>query len=179
MDSINKQQPEDNFKNLIGAEAHDKIAELVKKAGSCFFCTKLQTGQPFRTRPMAADHFDSDGNFWFLSASDSHKNRDIAVDPFVQLLFQGSAHSDFLTLFGKAEISTDKQKIDELWNPFLKTWFTEGKDDPRISVIKVAPSQGYYWDTKHGMAAALVKRAYGAVIGETYDDSIEGTINPS
>lgn len=179
MDSINKQQPEDNFKNLIGEEAHKKIADLAKKAGSCFFCTKIQTGQPFRTRPMAADHFDDDGNFYFLSASDSHKNRDIATDPYVQLLFQGSAHSDFLTLFGKAEISVDREKIEELWNPFLKVWFTEGKDDPRITVIKVTPTQGYYWDTQHGMAAALIKRTYGAVVGETYDDSVEGTIDPS
>jgi len=176
MDSINQQQPEENFKSLIGTEAYDKIKTLADKAGSCFFCTRLQTGQAFRTRPMAADHLDEDGNFWFLSATDSHKNRDIATDSSVQLLFQGSAHSDFLTLYGTAEIVFDRDKIDQLWNPFLKTWFTGGKDDPRISVIKFSPSQGYYWDTKHGMAVAMVKRAYGAVIGETYDDSIEGTI---
>ncbi|MGE3509589.1 MAG: pyridoxamine 5'-phosphate oxidase family protein [Vicinamibacterales bacterium] len=34
------------------------------------------------------------------------------------------------------------QKIDELWEPLAKTWFTEGKDDPRITVIKVAPRRG-------------------------------------
>ncbi len=179
MDSINKNQPEENFKNLIGQEAHDKITQLAKKAGSCFFCTKIVTGQPFRTRPMAAENIDDDGNFWFLSANDSHKNRDISENPSVQLLFQGSAHSDFLTLFGTASISTDRQKIKELWNPFMKTWFTEGEEDPRITVIKFAPSQGYYWDTKHGMAVAMVKRAYGAVVGETYDDSIEGNISPA
>ena len=26
--------------------------------------------------------------------------------------------------------------------------------DPRITVIKVTPSDGYYWDTKHGNAVA-------------------------
>lgn len=179
MDSINQNQKEENFKNLIGQEAHDKILALAKKAGSCFFCTKIQTGQPFRTRPMAAENIDDEGNFWFLSASDSHKNRDIQQDSYVQLLFQGSAHSDFMTLFGNATISTDKQKIKELWNPFMKTWFTEGEDDPRITVIKFSPNQGYYWDTKHGMAVAMAKRAYGAVVGETYDDSIEGNITPA
>jgi len=94
------------------------------------------------------------------------------------LLFQGSSYSDFLTLYGKATITTDKQKIDELWDPMMKTWFTEGKDDPRISVIKFTPEEGYYWDTKHVMAVGMVKRAVGAIIGETYDDSIEGTIKP-
>ncbi|RZJ63456.1 MAG: general stress protein, partial [Flavobacterium sp.] len=73
---------------------------------------------------------------------------------------------------------TDKEKIKELWDPMMKVWFTEGVDDPRITVIKVAPTKGYYWDTKNGMAVALVKRTYGAIVGETYDDSIEGNIIP-
>lgn len=178
MDSINKQQPEDNFKNLAGQEALDKIKELAKSAGSCFFCTQMQTGKPFDTRPMAAEEIDNEGNFWFLSANDSHKNKELEADPAAQLLFQGSAYSDFMSLYGKCTISKDKQKIDELWDPMMKTWFTEGKDDPRITVLKFTPTEGYYWDTKHGMAVALVKRAYGAMKGETYDDSVEGNIKP-
>lgn len=178
MDSINKQQPEDNFKNLAGQEALDKIKELAKAAGSCFFCTQMQTGKPFDTRPMAAEEIDDEGNFWFLSANDSHKNKELETDPAAQLLFQGSAYSDFMSLYGRCTISKDKQKIDELWDPMMKTWFTEGKDDPRITVLKFTPTKGYYWDTKHGMAVALVKRAYGAIKGETYDDSVEGEIRP-
>lgn len=178
MDSINKQQPEDNFKNLAGQEALDKIKELAKAAGSCFFCTEMQTGKPFDTRPMAAEEIDDEGNFWFLSANDSHKNKELEADPAAQLLFQGSAYSDFMSLYGRCTISKDKQKIDELWDPMMKTWFTKGKDDPRITVLKFTPTEGYYWDTKHGMAVALVKRAYGAIKGETYDDSLEGEIKP-
>jgi general stress protein 26 len=178
MDSINQQQPEDNFKNLIGQEALDKIKELSKKAGSCFFCTRITTGTAFDTRPMAPQQVDDQGNFWFLSANDSHKNEELQQDPATQLLFQGSSYSDFLSLYGKSTVTTDKQKIDELWDPSLKVWFTEGKADPRITVIKFTPSEGYYWDTKHNMAVALAKRTYGAIVGETYDDSIEGNIKP-
>lgn len=178
MDSINQNQPEDNFKDLVGQEALDKIKELAKKASSCFFCTKITTGQPFDTRPMSAQSIDDEGNFWFLSANDSHKNEEVQQDPATQLLFQGSSYSDFLSLYGKSTVSTDKQKIDELWDPSLKVWFTEGKDDPRITVIKFTPSDGYYWDTKHNMAIALAKRTYGAIVGKTFDDSIEGNIAP-
>jgi general stress protein 26 len=89
MDSINKQQKEDNFKNLIGQEALDKIKALADKSGGCFFCTKIETGKRFETRPMAPEKIDDEGNFWFLSAKDSHKNAEIAADPAVQLLFSG------------------------------------------------------------------------------------------
>lgn len=40
MDSINKEQEEDNFKDLHGKEATEKIQELVNKAGSCLFVVK-------------------------------------------------------------------------------------------------------------------------------------------
>jgi hypothetical protein len=46
MDSINKQQPEDNYQDLHGEEAREKIKELNKKASSCFFCTNTQEGKP-------------------------------------------------------------------------------------------------------------------------------------
>jgi general stress protein 26 len=178
MDSINKQQPEDNFEDLQGADAKKKIKELVDKASTCFFCTNLQSGHPFATRPMSVQKLDDSGIFWFLSANDSHKNAELTSNPQVQLLFQGSDYSDFLTLYGTATISQDKQKIKELWNPILKTWFNEGVDDPRISVIRVAPASGYYWDTKNPMAIGMIKRVAGAIVGKTLDDSIEGNLKP-
>jgi general stress protein 26 len=176
MDSINKQQPEKNRENLQTSEAITKLKELVKNAKSCFFCTATGTGPSSGVRPMSVQQVTDDGLLWFLSANDSYKNKEIAANPVVKLYFQGSAHSDFLFLEGEATISYDRVKIDELWEPILKTWFTEGKDDPRISVIRFDPTGGYYWDTKHGNAVAGVKMLIGAALGKTLDDSIEGKL---
>lgn len=176
MDSINQQQPEDNMQDLNGTEALAKIRELAESAKSCFFVSNIKTGVPASVRPMSAQKIDDEGNFWFLSANDSHKNDELTKDPFVHLLFQGSGYSDFLNLYGIATITEDKEKIKELWEPILKVWFTEGIDDPRISVIKVEPTEGYYWDNKHGNAIAFVKRLAGAAIGKTIDDSVEGKL---
>ena len=177
MDSINKNQQEKNHQSLAGTGAIEKIRELTEKAESCFFCTRITQGEEIKTRPMSMQEIDEQGNLWFLSASDSHKNKEIYEDPAVQLFFQGSAHSDFLSLYGYASISTDKAKIGQLWKPILKTWFTEGKDDPRITVIKVTPESGYYWDNIHGNAVAFVKMVAGAIAGKTMDDSIEGKLS--
>lgn len=178
MDSINKQQEEQNREDLQGINAGEKIKELAGKTKTCFFCTAITTGKPVAVRPMSVQKMDEQGNFWFLSASDSHKNAEIQNDNKVQLLFQGSAHSDFLSVYGHATISRDKDLIKELWEPIIKTWFTGGVDDPRITVIKVETKEGYYWDTKHGNAIAFAKMAAGAIMGKTMDDSIEGTLNP-
>ncbi|PZR30075.1 MAG: general stress protein [Citrobacter freundii] len=176
MDSINKQQPEKNREDMQGTEAWQKVKEMVEKASSCFFCTNISSKDMIITRPMSVQKVDDHGHCWFLSASDSHKNAEIDEDPSVQLFFQGSKHSDFLTLYGVATISQDQEKIDELWEPILKTWFTEGKDDPRITVIEFVPRDGYYWDTKHGQLVAFAKQLAGAMTGKTLDDSIEGKL---
>lgn len=178
MDSINRQQPEENHRDLDGMEALEKIREIVKAAETCFFCTSPQPNGMLSARPMNVRQVDDDGNFWFLSANDSKKNAELATNPMVTMFFQGSQVSNFLHIVGTATVTTDREKIEELWMPLIKAWFTEGKDDPRITVIKVTPMQGYYWDNKNGDFVAAAKIMWGAVTGQTLDDSIEGTIRP-
>ncbi|HEV7867257.1 MAG TPA: pyridoxamine 5'-phosphate oxidase family protein [Chthoniobacteraceae bacterium] len=177
MDSINRNQPEQNRADLSGAEAAHKVKDLAERAESCFFCTEVVTPGSSRARPMAVQQVDEQGNLWFLSASDSHKNEEVERDPVVHLYFQANAHSGFLSLTGTVHTSRDRAKIEELWKPIMKTWFTEGIDDPRITVLRVSPTDGYYWDTKHGRAVAGLKMLVGAAIGKTLDDSIEGTLS--
>jgi general stress protein 26 len=179
MNSINRQQPEANHADLSARDAVEKMKALIKKSPSCFFCTAAAgsaRGESDGVRPMSVQDVDDDGTLWFLSAADSHKNLEVATEPAVDLYFQGSSHSDFLHVRGRATVSRDKAKIKELWEPIHKTWFTEGVDDPRITVIRVTPLDGYYWDTKRGMAVAGVKMLIGAVTGKTLDDSIEGRL---
>jgi general stress protein 26 len=178
MDSINQQQTEDNKADLIAQEAIERIQDVVDKTQTCFFCTAFPTGESSAARPMNVRKVDDQGNLWFLSASDSHKNKELSLDPSVTLYFQASEHSGFMQLNGQASITSDQEKIDALWEPMIKTWFTGNKDDPRITVIKVTPSWGYYWDNKHGDAIAGFKMMIGAAIGKTMDDSIEGRLDP-
>ena len=176
MDSINRNQPEENRADLRASDAVRRIQEIVDKNQNCFFCTAVAKSDSEGARPMNVRRVDDQGNLWFLSARDSHKNAELALDTAVTLYFQGSSHSDFLLLNGRATVSADRAKIKELWEPILATWFTEGVDDPRITVIKVAPTDGYYWDTKHGNMVAGIKMLIGAMTGQTLDDSIEGKL---
>lgn len=176
MDSINQNQTEQNHQNLDSAPAIEKIKELTGIAKTCFLCTQPSAGESNGTRPMSVQEVDEQGTIWFLVANDSHTYQDISANSQVKLYFQGSAHSDFLFLEGAAILSADKNRIKELWNPIMKTWFTEGEDDPRIAIIKVAPETGYYWDNKHGNVIAGIKMVIGAAVGKTLDDSIEGDL---
>lgn len=176
MDSINRNQPEQNRRDLAGIDAAKRVKDMADEAESCFFCTTGATGSTDGVRPMSVRKADDAGNLWFLSASDSHKNHELAANPAAKLYFQVGHHAGFLELEGRAEVMQDRTMIHDLWNPLLKTWFTEGEDDPRITVIRFTPKTGYYWDNKHGSVVAGAKVAVGALIGKTLDDSIEGRL---
>ena len=177
MNSTDRNQPEDNREDLQGPDAVEKIKEMVEQAENCFFCSAVAVGESNGDRPMNVRQVDDEGNLWFLSASDSRKNQELALVPSVKLYFQGSKHSDFMQINGQASISRDKAKIKELWSKIVETWFTGGMDDPRVTVIKVTPTEGYYWDTKHGTMVAGVKMLIGAALRKTLDDSIQGKLD--
>lgn len=178
MNSINQRQPEENRQDLSGEAAVKQIKAMVDKAKACFFCTTALGPHSRGVRPMNVREVDDTGRLWFLLANDSHTFQELLQDSSVDLYFQGSPHSDFLHLKGQAAISRDKARIEALWEPVLKTWFTAGKEDARIAVVSVTPADGYYWDTKHGNAVAGAKMIVGAALGKTLDDSVEGTIRP-
>ncbi len=165
-----------DVKNLVSNEAVEKIKELAKDANICHFVTKLSNA-PLSSRPMATQKVDEGGNIWFLSDKESDKNYDIQQDSRVQLFYSANSNYEYLSVYGTAEIIFDKEKVHEMWTNIAKAWFPEGEDDPAISLIKVMPEDGYYWDTKNNKLVSLFKIAKAAVTGNTDDDGgIEGTL---
>ena len=161
--------------NLIDKEAVQKIKELAKDANICHFVTKL-SNIPLSSRPMATQKVDDEGNIWFLSDKDSDKNLDILADKRVQLFYSAHSSYEYLSVYGTAEVIFDKEKIHEMWTNFAKAWFPGGEDDPAISLIKVIPEDGYYWDTKNNKIVSLIKIASSIVTGKTDDGGVEGTL---
>lgn len=164
--------------NLNNTEALKKLKELSEKARICMFCTDL-TSIPITVRPMSLQETDMDGNLWFISSDASNKNFQIAEDNRVQLLFMNNSNSEYLSVFGQAFIYKDRATIEDKWSNLANAWFEEGKEDPNVSIIRVAPQDTYYWDTKAGKLVSLISFAAAAVSGTTTDnsDGVEGKLN--
>jgi general stress protein 26 len=161
--------------NLNRQDANKKIKELAEKADTCLFTTVL-TKLPLTTRPMSTREVDDDGCLWFFSRRNSDKNREIAMDNRVQLFYSNFSSSEYMSLYGTATILTDKNKAKKLWSAIAKTWFNEGYDDPELTLIKVEPEEGYYWDTKDGKVISLLKMVAGAVVGKELNSGVEGSV---
>ncbi len=167
---------DNNVKNYSGAEAIKKLKELAEDARICMFTT-FTTERPLPSRPMALQGVDEDGTLQFFSATNSDKNREIEADAYVQLFFENNSSSEYLHVFGQAVISQNREKIRELWSAWAKTWFQDGPEDPKLSLISVKPQASEYWDTKHNKMVQLIKIAASIVSGKTMDDGVEGKLN--
>lgn len=160
-------------KNLQGAEALDKIKELAEDK-TTMFCTF--NGDQMVTRPMHTQGIDDDGTFWFFSDKNSAKNHTLEENSNVHLIYANNSSYEYLSIEGNGTVEHDPQKIDELWKDFAKAWFTEGKTDPSLTLIRVTPQSGHYWDTKSNKVVSLMKIAVGAMTGKTMDNGVQGDL---
>lgn len=165
-----------NVKDLINTEAIEKLKELVADINICLFCTNLKTDDGSTCRPMTAIKVCEQGNLWFFSEKNSDKNKEIKVNKNAQLFFSSPSKGSYLVVNGDAEIILDKTKIEELWTPVAKIWFKEGKDDPNISIIKVKPTNCYYWDTDGNRMINFLKMVASVATGKNLITGKEGAL---
>ncbi|WP_312554507.1 pyridoxamine 5'-phosphate oxidase family protein [Empedobacter brevis] len=163
------------IENLNGNKAIEKIKSIAETAKTCFFSTNI--GENSTSRPMALQEVDEQGNLWFLSNIHSLKNVEIDANPNVELYFLNNSKYEYIFIKGKASALQDKTLIEKYWTNFANAWF-EGKDDPSISVIKVTPKDGYYYETKDNKLIAMSKMIFAAVTGSSIEDGgIEGELS--
>ena len=164
-----------SYKDLVSQEGRDKFKELVESAGMCMFASNLDS-LPISARPMSTLEVDEDGSLWFFSQASSDKNYEIKSDSRVQLFYNNTKSSEYLSVAGTAIIIRDEEKAKELWTAWSKAWFNKGVDDPELTIIKVVPEDIYYWDTKTNKVVSLLKIAVGALTGKSMDDGVQGKI---
>ena len=166
----------DDKMNLTAHAGVEKLRELVDNIKICLFCTNLKTDDGSTTRPMSTQEVDDEGNLWFFSGVDSDKNREVKENKNVQLFFADPSKSTYLVVNGEAEIIIDYEKFEKYWNPLVKIWFKEGKDDPNLSLLKVTPNTSYYWDVDGNRMVNFVKMIASVATGTNLVTSKEGSI---
>lgn len=159
--------------NLTEQAAINKLKELAEAIRVCMFETGPYAAE---IRPMSTLEVDNKGSFWFFSAAESEKNKQISFHPHVRLVYADNANSKYLVVEGDALVVDDRLKAALLWTPIAQAWFPEGVDDPNLRLICVHPHKAHYWDVKYGKMIALLEMVASAVTGKKSDAGEEGTI---
>ena len=154
-------------KNLYNDEAKEKITKMAEDIDFAMMATNLEN-IPLSVIPMSTKKVDGEGNIWFLSGKDSDHNKDIEKDPNAQLIYSKPGSMQFLSVYGRATIVTDKSILEDLYSKADDNWF-DGKDDPNLTAISFKPSEAAYWDSKSNKLVSLFKMGVGAVTGNKQD----------
>lgn len=160
---------------LSGPEGKKKIGDLIKGVRICVLTTAASDGS-FDSRPMATQETGFDGTVWFLTRLESGKVQEIRNDEHVSLLYSDPSNYTYVAAKGRAQISHDKAKIHELWNPMLRAWFPEGEDDPLIAALKVNVEEAVYWSVSANKLVFELKYLARALTGGKVDVGEQGRV---
>lgn len=151
----------------------EKIATLIKKFRFAMLTTKHADGK-LVAHPLTIQEAEFDGDLWFLVSKSSSPVKDLAADAEANVSM--SSDDAWLSLSGTAWLSDDREKIKELWNPFVEAWFPEGPEDPDIGILRFAAESAQYWDTPGGKIASVFSLVKAKLTGETYDGGESGKV---
>ena len=147
-----------------------RVWTLMKKIGFCMLSTK--DGEDIRARPMAPHISREENAIYFLTDVNGHKDDEIRRNPQVGLSFADAGGQKYVSLTGRAAVSSDRSKIKELWSTPAKAWWSS-PDDPSIRVLKVDLKDAQYWDSP-GTALSYIKMA-AAALTDTRPDIVKNT----
>lgn len=162
-------------KVLSGTEGLKKIGELIKDVRICMMTTMASDGS-FDSRPMATQETEFDGTVWFLTRHESGKVNEIEQDAHVGLMYADPGNHNYVNAKGRAQVSQDRAKIHDLWNPMFKAWFPDGEDDPNIAVLRVDVTEAEYWEASSSKIVFGIKYLAAAVTGGKVDMGETGTV---
>jgi general stress protein 26 len=130
-----------------------KLRKLIKGARVVTLTTAASDGR-LRSRPMLPGGFDA-GALWFLTRVPSAKTADVNDNQKVNLAYSSRKDDRYVSVSGAASIVRDAARVKDLWEREHKAWFSGGKNDPDLAVLRVNVEHVEYWDAKSGRMVAL------------------------
>lgn len=143
----------------------------------------MAEGEDGHARPMTAqleDELYNDGDYrgpvWFFTSTENGLYQQVqqaelsGKTPRAMAHFTSKGHDVWATVHGNLATTRDRATIDRLWNRFVAAWY-EGKDDPKIALIRLDPQDAEIWIDASSVVAGL-KMLLGMDPKEDYKDKV-------
>lgn len=145
----------------------DKLYDMIDDLGTAMMVTEDEG--KIRSRPMKGKIFRDSGEIWFLTESTSGKVSEIHRDKNSNLSYACPEKDTYISISGKAMLSKDKDKIDDLWGPWASIWFGCEKDDPKVAAICFKPEVAEQWTSESSKTVQIWEMAKAYLTNEKPD----------
>jgi len=155
-----------------------KLADLIAQAPIAMLTTEEPDGS-LRSRPLATLQMDSEGKLWFFTALSSGKVGEIDQHRKVNLSYANTDKQSYVSVCGSARLFRDRDKMRELWTPWVEPWFPDGLADPDLALLEITVSDAEYWDAPASRAGRLFGLAKAVTSGSTEQMGEHGRVHPT
>ncbi len=124
------------------AESQEHLKDLLEWFDTAMFIT--HHGERQHARPMTIAAVEGANTLWFATSQDAPKSDEIRSDARASVTMQSPKR--YVALSGVATLVEDRAKIHQLWKPTWKAWFPNGKDDPKLVLIRLTVTDAEFWD---------------------------------
>ena len=144
-----------------------KIGEMMKDIKFAMLTTIDESGS-LRSRPMATQNKEFDGDLWFFTRASAPKVEEVEREHHVNVSYSHPEDQRYISLSGQAKLVRDQAKNEELWTMAMKAWFPKGPEDPETALLKVTVDKAEYWETPGSAVVHLVGFVKATVTGKPY-----------
>ena len=144
---------------------------------SPFIMLGLKGVEDDRTRPMTAQidvpddgNKEDGGQIYFFGSKTDGVGQAVSQSSAAVATFVGKGHGLFAHIHGTLVPSNDRAVIDRLWNPFIASWYKDGKDDPDLQLLRFDTTSADVWEATPGatMKAAALKALFNIDPGKEH-----------
>ena len=123
------------------------------------------------TRPMTAQLEGDHGPIFFFTSTESSLVQNLGTESRAVATFAAKGHDLFASVHGFVAVDNDRGTIDRLWNSFVSAWYEDGKDDPKLVLLRFDAERAEIWLNGSSILAGI-KMLIGVDPKEDYKDHV-------
>jgi general stress protein 26 len=142
----------------------DRIWDIIESVGVCMLAT--QRAGRLRARPMEPRPDRKRRLIFAVTDAHSAKLDEIEARPDIGLIFIDAKAKAYLSIAGRACVTRDIAKVQEIWSPTDEVWWPGGPTDPNVCLLRIEPLTAELWDGPASTAVTVFEFAKSWATGE-------------
>ena len=118
------------------------------------------------------------GPIYFFASKTDGVGQDLGDNARAVATFAGKDHKVFAHIDGTLVKDNDPAVIDRLWNPFIASWYKDGKTDADLLLLRFDTERADIWeaDAASTLKAAALKALFDIDPGKEHQEDHQATV---